>query len=129
MVDGQLALIAEENPLKFVPVAVAIAALKKAGVAVTTMTIKAATILIAAGKKVTVASVAAVIRAMPVIEGALKVAGKWTGNLLLGKALLDWAEGQCILPHCARPTPDGAGGDVFCRECARKYGQFYGHRL
>ncbi|MCL0063582.1 hypothetical protein M1N11_05470, partial [Peptococcaceae bacterium] len=131
MVDEQIMLVAEENPLKFVPVAVAIAALKKAGVAVTTTTIKAATVLIAAGKKVTAASVRGVVRAFSLIRKANEVLAREIGKRpLTWWSVTQWLEGQCILPWCAARTPGGPTGDFFCRNCAKSIGaQIYGPKI
>ncbi|MCL0108013.1 hypothetical protein M1N70_03455, partial [Peptococcaceae bacterium] len=131
MVDGQIVLTTEENPVKFVPVAVAIAALKKAGVAITSTTIKATAVLIAAGKRVTARSVDAVVRAMPTIRKALGAIGKVTNSRIswmhYGAAYIDWTHGICANPYCVNRTPDGRFGDILCADCADKVGrQFYG---
>ena len=126
LVAGQLMLTTSVNPWWTIPVAVAIVALKAAGVAITTATLKAATILIAAGKKVTARTVHVVVSSWPIIRAALLwVRGK-ACDIAIGGAVFSWAQGNCILS--GRRTPDGHFGDVLCSECARRFGQFFGLR-
>jgi len=126
MVAGQIVLMASVNPWWTIPVAVATAALKAAGVAITTATLKAATILIAAGKKVTVRTVHVVVSSWPIIEAALRRAGRAVGWWAVGGASFSWVQGNCIL--CGQRTPDGHFGDVFSSGCAQRFGQFFGLR-
>ncbi|MBT9144002.1 MAG: hypothetical protein DDT29_02416 [Dehalococcoidia bacterium] len=127
IVAGQLVLLKSVNPWFTIPVAVAIAALKTAGVAVTTATVKAATILIATGKSVTARTVSVVVAAFPVIRAALVRAGRVAGSTAVGVATVSWLQGNCIL--CGRRTPDGHFGAMFCSLHAQRFGQFYGPRL
>ena len=110
-----------------IPIAVAKLALKKVGVAATKTTIKAAAALIAAGKRVTAASVWAVARAMPTIKKALKAVGIPVTYKATEIAVVDWMRGICANPLCTNPTRDGNFGDILCADCADKVGrQFYG---
>ena len=97
LVAGQLMLTTSVNPWWTIPVAVAIVALKAAGVVITTATLKAATILIAAGKKVTARIVHVVVSSWPRIEAALIRAGRAVGLWTVGGASYDWVQGNCIL--------------------------------
>lgn len=93
-----------------IPVAVAFAALKKAGVAVTT----AATILIAAGRHVTASAVRAVINSWPTIRAALIKLGREATWWAVRYSSFKWVLGYCIIPTCNRRTPGGSFGDLTC---------------
>ncbi len=111
------------NPWFTIPLAVTYAALKAVGVTVTTATIKAASILIAAGKSVTAATVNAVVSSWPIIETALRRAGIAVGWWAVGAATWNWVQGNCIVNGSR--TPDGHFGDLFCSSCARRFGQLF----
>jgi hypothetical protein len=99
---------------------------KAAGVAITTATVKAATVLIAAGKSVTARTVHVVVDSWPTIKQALSRAGMGVCWWYLSGASFAWVQGNCIL--CGQRTPDGHFGDIFCSGCARRIGQFFGLR-
>ncbi|MBS3973265.1 MAG: hypothetical protein KGZ89_00050 [Actinobacteria bacterium] len=127
LVAGQLMLVKNVNPWFGVKIAVAAAALKAAGVAVTTSTLKAASILISAGAKVTKATVNVVVRVWPILRIALQVAGIANTTWNLVQAGRAWVRGNCI--SCGQRTPGGSFGDVFSSGCAQRYGvQFFGGR-
>ena len=126
LTSGYLVLAARVNPVKLIPIAVAYAALKAAGVAITTATVKAATILIAAGKNVTARTIHAVVGSWPAIKEVLSRAGKGVSWWYLSGASFAWLQGNCIL--CGQRTPDGHFGDILCSGCARSIGQFFGLR-
>lgn len=126
MVAGQLMLVTSVNPWWKVPVAVATAALKAANVAITTTTLKAATLLIAAGKRVSARTVTVVTGSLPRIKTALTAAGRSLRTAVIWTAVISWAQGNCLT--CARRTPDGHFGYMFCSVCAQRFGQVLGLR-
>ena len=126
LVAGQLMLSTSINPWWTIPIAVAAAALKAAGVAITTATVRAAIILIAAGKTVTARTVHVVVASWPRIRAALILAGVGFGDWAVDGASFSWVQGNCIL--CGRRTPDGHFGYIFSSGCARRFRQFFGLR-
>jgi len=125
LVAGQIMLVTNVNPWWTIPVAVAIAALKKAGVAVTTATIKAATLLIVAGKRVSAATVNAVVWMKPKIRAFLILVGLYSLTQVFEQTI-DWMTGLCVHPRCTARTPGGPWGDGLCTSCAARWGQFWG---
>jgi len=124
MMNGQIMLLAEVNAIWLLPIAKAavIAALKKAGVAITTVSLYVAGRLMLAGVTVTNATVTAgkalrdarmtitrpaidrVLQAKPIIKQKLRVAGVFLAGLAFDPVLVDWLTGACIMPWCAQPA-------------------------
>jgi len=127
LVAGQLMLLTSVNPWWTVPVAVATAALIAARVAITAATLKAATLLIAAGKSVTARTVHVVVSSWPTIRTALTWVGITATTTAVTSATWDWIQGNCIVS--GRRTPDGHFGDMLCSTCALRFRrQFFGLR-
>jgi|GEM_PF-3865794 len=111
LIAGQVMLLTRINPWWSIPVAVASAALIAARVAMTTVTLKAATILIAASKQVTARTVHVVMSSWPIIEAALIRAGIAVTWWAVASVTYAWLQGNCI--SSGRRTRDGHFGDVF----------------
>ena len=107
MIDGEMMLLAEENPFWKIPIAIAIAALKKAGVAVTTTTLQIAGMLILTGNKVNAWTVERAIKAKPIIDRTLAGAIGFVSGTVSGDAFIDWLTGVCIMPGCKNRSIGG----------------------
>jgi len=123
LVAGQLMLLMEVNPAWLIPIAAVVkAALTKAGVAITTVslyvggrlllagiaisrtTVAAGKALRNAGMSITRTNIDRVLRAKPLITQKLRAAGQRVTDAIIYGTLAEWLAGICIMPWCLRPA-------------------------